>query len=260
MASARSGQQLGGAVGGATDGTIDWLAEGGAGTAGLAGNDGLGVIGGVGDGGSDGDGEGEAGGLVGLTGSVGFTGGVRTGADSVGRTARFVFRTGRRALGSRLGSTARSCSATPAGTGGSAGIASGGGGGTTTGPAEGGAMNGVVPLATDSPTFAEPVPMAAMIGNEDIVTSMTTITAYRLVGPERPAARCTPAPLRPTACEAPGFRWRTSGGTGLSPDCGTTPAPLRQGPHTGCRRETHSATIGERVNVPTFVVIRSIHP
>jgi hypothetical protein len=114
-------------------------------------------------------------------------------------------------------------------------------------------MNGVVPLAsTVSPTLAEPAVMPAMIGSDDMVASMTTITVYRLVGPAKPAARCTPATRRTATCVPPVRRWRTSSGTGLSPNCGTTEAPLRQGPHTGWTKATHSATAVERVNVPTF--------
>jgi hypothetical protein len=207
---------------------------------------------GDGEGDGDGEGEGEGVGFVGFTGSLGG-GGAGAGADSVGRTGRLSFRTSRRWRGSRLGATARSCSATPAAAGTSIATVGGGGGGTTTGPSEGGAMNGVVPLAsTESPTFAEPLPMAAMIGSDDMVASMTTITVYRLVGPARPAARCSPATRRAATCVPPVRRWRTSSGTGLSPDCGTTEAPLRQGPHTGWGKSTHSATTGGRVNVPTF--------
>ncbi|GFJ90470.1 hypothetical protein [Phytohabitans rumicis] len=51
-----------------------------------------------------------------------------------------------------------------------------GGGNTTTGPSDGGAMNGVVPPAAVLPTVAEPALIAAMIGSEDIVTSMITMT------------------------------------------------------------------------------------
>ncbi|BCB80498.1 hypothetical protein Pflav_069080 [Phytohabitans flavus] len=129
-----------------------------------------------------------------------------------------------------MGAVARNCSATPADNGTSAVRAGGGSGGTTTGPSEGGGMNGVVPplASTESPTFAEPVLMAAMIGSDDMVASMTTITVYRLVGPAKPAARCTPATRRSATCVPPARRWRTSSGTGQSPGSSTTEAPLRQ--------------------------------
>ena len=98
---------------------------------------------------------------------------------------------------------------------------SGGGGGTTTGPSDGGAMNGVVPLAsTESPTVAEPAVMPAMIGSDDMVASMTTITVYRLVGPARPAARCTPATRRPATCVPP----TAGGGRAVAPGCPRTAA------------------------------------
>jgi hypothetical protein len=64
-------------------------------------------------------------------------------------------------------------------------------------------------------TLAEPTPIAASIGSEEVTTSVTTMNAYRRGGPLSPCARCRPprakawrkawsnAWPRPRRCRAP---------------------------------------------------------
>lgn len=50
-----------------------------------------------------------------------------------------------------------------------------GGSGRTTGPSDGGAMNGMVPVGVVPPTVAEPALIAAMIGSDEVLASRVTM-------------------------------------------------------------------------------------